>query len=502
MNSLSQTLQRKPVMLALMAVIAVAAAGFFFFSGPPGAASSATAAGSKASPKPALTVTAAQPQSTVLPLTLSANGSISAWQEAVIGTESNGLRLTQVLVNVGDVVKAGQLLATFSTDSVQADVAQANASLVEAQASARDAADNAARARTLQSSGALSTQQINQYLTAEQTAKARAEAAQAVLGAQQLRGRQTQVLAPDSGVISSRSATVGSVVGSGTELFRLVRQGRLEWRAEVTSSELGRIAPGTAVTVRPASGGTVPGRVRMVAPTVDPQTRYALVYVDLPPMKAATGSRVGAPNEAPHRPKQSSAPSGGSAVREATNVGASGRSAGPPQARPAPSGGSEPHAVGSVGAPLPGMFAGGEFELGSSTALTIPQRALVVRDGFNHVFRLSPDNRVSQVKVQAGRLAGDRVEVVSGLAADARIVVDGAGFLNDGDLVRISEIPAPNRPAANAASAPAATKYRATQERLLLVHQKSDSGRDAVCAADLWRPAVVSGHEGAELPRH
>ena len=413
----------KTVIALAIAVLAVAGGAYFFTASQ---RNSTAASPPKAAPKPALTVTAALPESTRLPVTLTANGNIAAWQEAIIGAESSGLRLTEVRVNVGDVVKAGQVLATFSTDSVQADVAQARASLLEAQANAFDAAANAERARSLQSSGALSAQQINQYLTLEKTAKARAEAAQAVLGAQQLRGRQTQVLAPDSGVISARSATVGAVVGSGAELFRMIRQGRLEWRAEVTSAELGRIAVGTPVSVAPASGGELRGRVRMVAPSVDPLTRSALVYVDLP----------------------SSAGKASPAVRRA----------GPPQASPAPSGGSEPHEVGSVGAAKAGMFARGEFELGATDALTVPQRALVVRDGFNYLFRLGDGNRVSQFKVQTGRLAGERVEVVSGLPPDARIVVNGAGFLNDGDLVRLGQENASNQPPALAASAQAAIK--------------------------------------------
>jgi len=369
----------KPVaVIAIVVVVAIAAGAFFFLSSEK---TEKAEADGKAAPKPALTVTAAQPQPARLTIALAANGNIVAWQEAIIGSESNGLRLTDVRANVGDVVKAGQVLATFSTESVQADVAQARASLLEAQASASDAAANAERARTLQNSGALSTQQINQYLTTEKTARARAEAAQAVLGAQQLRGRQTEVLAPDSGVISARTATVGAVVSAGTELFRMVRKGRLEWRAEVTSAELGRITTGTTAVIRPASGGELRGRVRMIAPTVDPQTRSALVYVDLP---ASAGK------DAPAKA---------------------------------------------------GMFARGEFNLGTSEALTVPQRAIVVRDGFNFVFQLSADNRVSQIKVQTGRLVGDRVEIVSGLTADARIVVDGAGFLNDGDVVRISAAP-------------------------------------------------------------
>ncbi|MBG6073459.1 MULTISPECIES: efflux RND transporter periplasmic adaptor subunit [unclassified Polaromonas] len=428
-----QKFKLKPLVVISFVVVALAAGAFFYVSA---RKPEATAAGAQTAPKPALTVTAALPETTRLPIRLSANGNIAAWQEAVIGAESTGLRLTEVRVNVGDVVKAGQVLATFSTDSVQADVAQARASLLEAQANAADAAGNAERARSLQSSGALSTQQINQYQTTEKTAKARAEAAQAVLGAQQLRGRQTQVLAPDSGVISARTATVGSVVGSGAELFRMIRQGRLEWRAEVTSAELGRIAIGTPVSVVPASGGELRGRVRMVAPSVDPQTRAALVYVDLPAMTRASAGL--------------SSPAG--AAEPAL----------PGRRRSAPSGGSAAHEVASVGAALPGMFARGEFELGATDALTVPQRALVVRDGFNYLFRLGEGNRVSQLKVQTGRLAGDRVEVVSGLPADTRIVVNGAGFLNDGDLVRVAQESESNTASAQSVPASAAIKTGAT----------------------------------------
>ena len=60
---------------------------------------------------------------------------------------------------------------------------------------------------------------------------------------QQLRLRQTRVLAPDNGVISARSATVGAVLPAGQELFRLIRQGRLEWRAEVAAADLARLKP-------------------------------------------------------------------------------------------------------------------------------------------------------------------------------------------------------------------------------------------------------------------
>jgi RND family efflux transporter MFP subunit len=379
----------KPVAAALIGAVLLALAWLLFGR----AGKAADAAQPKAAPvKPALTVTTARPARASLPLRLTANGNVAAWQEAIIGSESAGLRLLEVRVNVGDAVKKGQVLAVFSSDTVNADVAQARAALLEAQANATAAAADAARARALKSSGALSEQQITQYMTAERAANARIAAAKATLDQQQLRLKYTQVVAPDSGVISARSATVGAVVGVGTELFRMIRQGRLEWRAEVTAAELVRIKPGARARVKAANGSELTGTVRIIAPTVDAQSRNALVYVDLPPSLASN-----APFKA-------------------------------------------------------GMYATGQFELGASDALTLPQQAVVVRDGFSYVFRLNPDGRVSQLKVSTGRRLGERIEVAAGLAPDAQVVVSGAGFLNEGDPVHhvSAPVPAP-RPAAVAA---------------------------------------------------
>ena len=327
--------------------------------------------------KPALTVSVVQARSNTLPIKLAANGSVAAWQEASVGSEAGGLRVQELLVGVGDHVKRGQLLASFAAESVQADVALARAALAEAQANAAEALANADRARAVQGTGALSAQQVSQYLTQEQTAKARVASAQAQLDAQLLRLKHTQLLAPDDGIISARTATVGAVVGAGTEMFKLIRQNRLEWRGEVTSAELARIKAGTPVLVTAPGGAQAKGRVRMVAPTVDAATRNGLVYVDL---QVAAGA--------------------------AQNI-------------------------------KPGMFARGEFELGSSSALTVPQTAVVVRDGFSYVYRVAADQRVSQLKVQVGRSLGDQVEVLSGVKADERIVASGGSFLSDGDKVRV-----------------------------------------------------------------
>ena len=159
----------------------------------------------------------------------------------------------------------------------------------------------------------------------------------------------------------------------------MILQGRLEWRAEVTAAELNRIQIGDTALMTTTTGGTpVRGRVRIIAPTVNPQTRVALVYVDLPVMQAANS-----PIKA-------------------------------------------------------GMYARGEFQLDLSNATTLPQAAVVLRDGFDYIFVVGADQHVQRIKVDVGRLVGDRLEVITPLQPNTAIVASGAGFLNDGDLVRLA----------------------------------------------------------------
>ena len=339
-------------------------------------------------PRPALTITAEMPQRTQLADTLSANGDIAAWQEASIGAEVGGLRLAELKANVGDGVRKGQVLATFDPAPVQQDQAQARASLAEAEAALAAARDDAERARALATTGALSQQEIARYFSTEKTALARLDSARAAVASQNLRLRNTQVLAPDDGVISARSATLGQVVNSGTELFRLVRRARLEWRAEVPAEDLPRVRAGQTVQIELPGGTQVSGSVRQLAPTVDPRTRYGLVFVDLP-----TGS-----------PARAS------------------------------------------------MFARGDFALAQNQALTVPQEAVVMRDGFAHILRVGEDRRVTSVRVETGRIAQNRIEIRQGLEEGQLVAVRGAGFLNDGDLVQLAESPGSSAGAAQPAS--------------------------------------------------
>ena len=326
--------------------------------------------------KAALTVTVVQPEQQNWKQTFTANGNIAAWQEVVIGSELSGQRLTRVNVNVGDEVKRGQVLAEINSDTIRADLASAKASYAEAQAVLADAVTNNKRIQQLRNTGAISAQELTQYQTSQATAQARLDASRAQIESNQLRLAQTQVISPDNGVISARTATVGSLAQTGQELFRLIRDHRLEWRAEVTTSDLYKLKQGMNARIfspDPAQPA-ITGKVRIIAPVIDPQTRYGLVYVDLP---ATQAFRMG-------------------------------------------------------------MFVKGEFDLGEKPALTIPQTALLLRDGFAYVFIVGKNNRVAQQKVTVGRRLADRVEILD-LPANVKLVASGTGFLTDGDLVTVAK---------------------------------------------------------------
>ncbi len=333
--------------------------------------------------KAVLTVDVAQPTIEKWSMNVAVNGSVAAWQEAVIGAEIGGLRITQVLVDVGTEVRKGQVLAQLAEETVRADIQQQQAAVAKDRASLAEAKSNADRARGIKDSGALSTQQINQYVIAEETAQATLASSQATLVNQQIRLKQTRVVAVDDGVISSRSANLGNVVAVGTELFRLVRQGRIEWRAEVNAEQLLRIHKGQKVRLTLPDNSHVVGTVRIAAPTLNAETRNALIYVDLPKASAR-----------------------------------------------------------------PGMYAQGEFEVGESEAISVPQSAIILRDGHNYIYEIGPDQRVIQHGVTLGRRKGGRVEVIKqenagnaqdfSLGPQTRIVATGGAFLSDGDLVNIN----------------------------------------------------------------
>lgn len=324
---------------------------------------------------PALTVSLTRPTQRGWPETVPASGWLRPWQEAIIASEASGLRITDILVDIGSVVTKGQTLVRLSQDSVLADLRSQQAAVETARANLARAKADADRARQLRPSGVLSEQSITERLTNEATAKANLEAAEAALESQRIRLAQTVVAAVDDGIITSRSAVLGAVVSPGTELFRMIRQQRVEWHAEVSARYLPRISEGLSVEISGPDGHPIQGKVRLVGPSISSNTGRAIVYVSLQ---------------------------------------------------------ADAH-------PRTGLYVTGNIELQTTPALTVPETAIVFRDGLNYVFTVDANNRARRVRVETGRRSNGEVEIISGIDQSSRVVSSGGSFLSDNVLVRVAE---------------------------------------------------------------
>ena len=304
---------------------------------------------------------------------VTANGTVYAWQEIIVGPEVGGYLVAAVNVEVGDHVRKGQELVRLAEDLLAADVASKRANLEQAQASLENAESAYRRANSLSGSGALSQSDVDKLRAEELAARARVEVSKAELQASDLRLRHTHVTASDDGVISARSVNVGQVAQVGGEMLRLLRKGRVEWRAEIPESRIREIRVGQNVKLTTADGAQLDGKVRAIAPTVESNTRAALVYVDIP----------------------------------------------------------------STGAARPGMFARGEILLGQASASMTPLSSVVTQDGYTYVFVVNEQQLVVRRRVETGAVHDNQIEIVAGVEPGERIVDKGAGFLKDGDHVRV-----------------------------------------------------------------
>jgi HlyD family secretion protein len=326
---------------------------------------------------PLRTVTTVTAKSELWPEQIEAQGNIMPWQETRIGTEIGGLRLVSVQANVGDIVKKGQVLARLNPAPVEAELDAANAQLMEAQATLAQAVATLERAKRLAPSGGVSQQEMTLYETQKQTAAARLNAARAQVRTQQLRVDSATLVAPDDGVISSRSVAEGAIVQAGSELFRLIRQGRLEWRAEVKGELLLKISVGQTVTVKSPMELEVKGRVRQISPTIDLTTRHGLVYVDLP---------------------------------RDTNLKS-------------------------------GLFVSGTINLVKRQVLSLPTAAVLHEGDLCRVFTVNDSSRIEAVEVRVGRTHEGRVEILAGLDGHARVIARDLEQLKSGESVKLLDAP-------------------------------------------------------------
>jgi RND family efflux transporter MFP subunit len=228
-----------------------------------------------------MTITTTQVRSEDIVRSVPATGSIFPWQEVIISAEVGGYRVSDVLVDVGTRVNKGQALVRLSGDMLQADLDSKRAALRSAEATQVNTAAALRRGQQVSSSGALSAADLDKLKADDIAAQARVETARADLTTAELRARYGTVTAPDSGVITSRTVSVGQIAQAGAEMLRMLRQNRVEWRAEVPESQLSRIKVGQNATVTAVDGSVLKGKVRAVAPTVQTTNRTGLVYVDI-----------------------------------------------------------------------------------------------------------------------------------------------------------------------------------------------------------------------------
>lgn len=333
------------------------------------------ARGPAAMATPALTVETIQPELKTLARSIAASGSVVARDELIVGSDANGVRLVEVLVDVGASVRRGQLLARGDDAALRAQLAQAEAGVRAAEVELAHARANLERAERIKDSGVYSAEAVQQRQTATDAAAARLDLARAQSAELAVHLARTRVAAPADGVIVKKSATLGAVMQPGGELFRLQRDGQLEWLAEVPAASLAQLQATSPARVRLDDGRVIDAPVRLVAPTVDPRTRAGIVHVTLPPDAVRTG-RIKA-----------------------------------------------------------GSFVQGDIVIGNAAVLTLPESAVHQRDGEPFVWLLDATDTARRQRIGTGVRQGGLVEV-SGLPAKARVVAAGGGFVKDGERVR------------------------------------------------------------------
>src|SRR5215471_3216549 len=336
-------------------------------------ASAAAAAAGPRTRQAVLTVTAAELRPAEVARSITINGSLFAWQEVIIAPEVGGYRVAEVKVDVGDHVKRGQTLVELSTALLDAEVATKQATLAQKDAQLVNDAASLERGESLKGMNLISQADYDKLKSAALASRAGVESAKADVDTSTLRLKFTNVTAPDDGVITARTVTVGQIAQAGSEMLRLLRNGRIEWRGEAPEARLPELKPGQRVAISTAAGTVVNGTIRVVAPTIQAGNRTGLVYVDLP-----TNDRL-----------------------------------------------------------RPGMFARGEIEVTRAMAFTVPLQSVVSADGYSYVFVLKHDNRVERRRVETGGVHNSEIEVSNGLEAGEMVVGKGAGFLKDGDLVNV-----------------------------------------------------------------
>lgn len=396
----------KGVLLGTGLGIAIALGGTRFLSRPPAKAPTVT---QQSPQQPVMSVTVAPVQTTSVARTLNVTGTVAARDLIPVLPQTTGLQIKQILVQEGDVVKQGQVIAVLDNsvlqaqinearadiESNQAVVGQRQAALAQARATLAEAQRNLQRYQELANAGAISRQELDTRATTAATATEGVRVAQANISSASADVRssraslaqlqtqlgQTLVRAPASGLIAEATAKVGDVANGTQQLFSIIQNGALELQAQVPATQLPQVSINAPAVVTYDADPRVrlQGRVRDILPLVNPESRIATVRINLPPT---------------------------SLLRS-------------------------------------GMFARAAITTATMSGVTVPAKAVLPQpDGSAIVFVLSGADIVKAQTVQTGGVpSGGRVEITSGLKPGDSVVVAGAGYLKDGDRVRVIQQP-------------------------------------------------------------
>lgn len=327
----------------------------------------------KSTPAASATVSVAVVASQPIARQINATGTISPWEEVPVGAETGGLTAVAVNAEEGQVVQAGQVLVKLNDALISAQLRQQEASVASARATLAEAQAALNRARELQAKGYLSQAGLDTATAKQGTAAANLAAAEAARGEIAARVAQTSVRAPVGGLISRRSVTKGQIVTAGSELFRIVRDSRLELDAEIPETDLAAVKAGMPATVYSEQVGQMTGRVRIVTSEVNTTSRMGVARV----------------------------------------------------------------ALSSMGGFRPGMFARATIDAGDQPALVVPSASVLYRENRPGVFVVDAAKKVHFRRITILANTGDKI-AATGVNAGERVVVEGAGFLGEGDLVRVA----------------------------------------------------------------
>jgi RND family efflux transporter MFP subunit len=320
---------------------------------------------------PSVTVTEAGLSSQ--PSTVSIIGTISARFDTPIGVEGDGGRVSAVLVEAGDHVHRGQVLARIDTAVLEPQVANLQAALELARAEAELAAAEYRRAQAVGAAGALSAEETEKRRSNAVTAAAKVKVAAAQLAEAEAKLARAQVGAPGEGTLLTRTVELGQTVAPGATLFRLAEGNEVELRGEVAEQDLPLLKVGQDVNVRLTGTSTVyPGRVRLLGAVIDPQTRLGLVRISLTP---------------------------------------------DPNLRP-------------------GAFARAEVTVSNAQRIVLPQTAVLTDDKGSYVLVVGPQNKVERRPVKVSGMVASGVTIADGIDKKDRVVATAGAFLQVGETVR------------------------------------------------------------------